>query len=133
MCGNCGPTVDSGRYGKQTLLGGTVAIQRCVLLILGIQIRPNIFHVFDEPKKDVSIDELAAMTACGFQDIQTQLKSIATKDAFAELRAGLKGNFHSLQQNVTSRLDLFLKTIRQNFEQRLSKTEADIHELQEHV
>lgn len=80
----------------------------------------------ESPNNDSSIEQLAAMTARGFQDVQEQIKTLVTKDE-------LKDSLQNLDQSIAKRLDSFLSAIRRDYEQRLFKAEQDIQELQRHL
>lgn len=86
----------------------------------------------EEHKNEITVDELAAMTASGFHDLQERMAVLASKEDLAGLQGEMKDNFHNLQQDMAARFDLVLKTIRQNYDQRLGRAEENIRELQEH-
>ncbi|MFN7140111.1 MAG: hypothetical protein ACK4UN_12320 [Limisphaerales bacterium] len=82
---------------------------------------------------EVTIEELAEMTARGFAGVDERLKTFATKDELAEMKTEILENFGNLQRDVSGQLNLFLNTIRKDYENRLSKVEEEVHDLAQRV
>jgi hypothetical protein len=89
----------------------------------------------------ITLDELAAMIAREFGELreETATKSdlkdglADVREELTEVRGEMQTNFQQLRQEMLGQFDLVLKTLRQNYEPRLSRAEEDIHELQDQM
>ncbi len=86
-----------------------------------------------DKNNDVTIEDLAEMTAKGFAHVDERMKTLATKDELVEMKVEILENFGNLQKDVSGQLNLFLNTIRRDYEERLSKVEDEMRELTERV
>lgn len=82
---------------------------------------------------EVTVEELAEMTAKGFAGVDERIKTLASRNELDEMKTEILENFGNLQKEVSGQLNLFLNTIRKDYEDRMSKVEGEIHELAQRV
>jgi hypothetical protein len=89
-----------------------------------------------EPHLNTTVDELADMITRCFVELYERIDTLASKelvDLKHEIRKERIDFFRVLHQDMVTRFDLILNTLRQNDDSRLSKVEEAVQELREQV
>ena len=86
-----------------------------------------------EHKEETTVEELAEMTAKGFAGMDERMKTLASKDELAEMKTEILENFGNLQRDVAGQLNMFLNTVRADYENRLSDIEEEVQELKQRL